>query len=306
MLSSLMSVRMLHVGRACYSAEKSALAHLRKSTGYTFANCKKALELHNNDVKEAEKWLRAEAQKMGWTKAQKVEGRTTAQGLVGVLIKNNIGALVEVNCETDFVARNKEFQNFIGKASQSCINYMSAVDSKNVTKIGIGSDALKNIKFTDDKSLGDHLALLIGTVGENATLKRAICYKTPESVNLVGYAHSTSEQVQNNDDGQLFGKYGAIAAFKSQAPVDAEKQELQKKILQHIVGMNPQKVGNKEQDEPNPSKDDETCLIYQEYLLDPDVVVGDLLEENGLEVLDFQRFACGENDASQSNQETSK
>lgn len=242
---------------------------------------------------------------MGWSKAQKVEGRTTAQGLIGVLIKNNIGALVEVNCETDFVARNKEFQNFIGKASQACLNYMSAVDSENIIKIGIGNDALKNIKCTDDKTLGDHLALLIGTVGENSTLKRAICYKTPASVNLVGYAHSTSEQIQNPDEGQLIGKYGAIAAFKSETPVDTEKQELQKKILQHIVGMNPEKVGNKENDEPNPSKDDETCLIYQEFLLDQDIIVGELLEESGLEVLDFQRFACGEQDSSQSNQEMS-
>lgn len=249
--------------------------------------------------------MRAEAQKLGWSKAQKVEGRTTAQGLVGVLIKNNIGALVEVNCETDFVARNKEFQSFMEKASQACINYMSAVDSENIIKIGIGNDALKNIKHTDDKTLGDHLALLIGTVGENATLKRAICYKTPQSVNLVGYAHSTSDQIQNRDDGQMFGKYGAIAAFKGQAPVDVEKQEVQKKVLQHIVGMNPEKVGNKEDDEPNESKDDETCLIYQEFLLDQDLIVGELLEENGLEVLDFQRFACGERDVSQSNQETS-
>lgn len=253
---------------------------------------------------QAEKWLRAEAQKMGWSKAQKVEGRTTAQGLVGVLIKNNIGALVEVNCETDFVARNKEFQSFLSKASHSCINYMSAVDSTNVTKIGIGSDALKNIKFSDDKTLADHLALLIGTVGENATLKRAICYKTPENVTLVGYAHSTSDQPQNMEDG-LFGKYGAIAAFKSQTPIDAEKHELQTKILQHIVGMNPVKVGDKENDERNASKDDETCLIYQEYLLDPDVTVGEVLEESGLEVLDFQRFACGEQDPTQNNQQTS-
>lgn len=253
---------------------------------------------------QAEKWLRDQAQKMGWSKAQKVEGRTTAQGLIGVLIQKNIGALVEVNCETDFVARNKEFQSFIGKASQSCLNYMSAVDSENIIKIGIGNDALKNIKYTDEKTLGDHLALLIGTVGENATLKRAICYKTPESVNLVGYCHSTSDQIQNHANGQLFGKYGAIAAFKSHTPVDDEKQELQKKILQHIVGMNPEKVGNKESDEPNTSKDDETCLIYQEFLLDPDIIVGELLEENGLEVLDFQRFACGEQD-SHTNQETS-
>uniref|UniRef100_A0A336L310 Elongation factor Ts, mitochondrial n=1 Tax=Culicoides sonorensis TaxID=179676 RepID=A0A336L310_CULSO len=298
MLGSLMSSRLFHMSRTCLSVEKSALASLRKATGYTFANCKKALELHNNDVKEAEKWLREEAQKLGWSKAQKVEGRTTAQGLIGVLVKNNIGALVEVNCETDFVARNKEFQKFIQQASESCHNYMSSVESKAIIKIGIGSDALKDISCQDGKTLGDHLALLIGTVGENATLKRAICYKAPESVSLVGYAHSTSEQIMNQEDGPLFGKYGAIAAFKVlQPPLDEGKQELQKKILQHIVGMNPVKVGDKESDEPESEKDDEKCLIYQEYLLDPELVVGELLEEQGLQVLDFQRFACGEQES---------
>lgn len=118
------------------AAEKSALAALRKATGYTFANCKKALELHNNDVKEAEKWLREQAQALGWAKVNKLEGRATAQGLVGVLVEKNIGALVEVNCETDFVARNSEFQTFLERASRSCVNYMSSIDSStNVTKV---------------------------------------------------------------------------------------------------------------------------------------------------------------------------
>lgn len=291
------SLRLLHVGRISYAAEKSALAALRKTTGYTFANCKKALELHNNDLNEAEKWLRQEAQKLGWSKANKLEGRSTVQGLIGVLIQKNIGALVEVNCETDFVARNNEFQTFLGKASTSCIKYMSNVEAKtNITKIGIGSDALKNITHEDGKTLGDHLALLIGTVGENATLKRAICYKVPDNVTLVGYTHSTSD-LQANKKEFLFGKYGAIAAFNSKT--DTEKSDLQQKIVQHIVGLNPQKIGNKDEDKPNDSKDDETCLIYQEFLLDPDIVVGELLEENGIEVLDFQRFACGETSSNQ-------
>lgn len=133
------SARFFHSTSAtCAAVEKSALAALRKSTGYTFANCKKALELHNNDVKEAEKWLRAQAQELGWTKANKLEGRTTAQGLIGILVEKNIGALVEVNCETDFVARNNEFQAFLELASNSCIHYMANIDSKtNLTKVFI-------------------------------------------------------------------------------------------------------------------------------------------------------------------------
>lgn len=105
---------------------------------------------------------------------------------------------------------------------------------------------------------------------------------------LVGYAHSTTDAA--NTGPCYKGKYGVIAAFKSNATTD----DVQKKILQHIVGLNPQKVGDQEKDEPNASKDDEVCLIYQEFLLDPEVQVGEVLEENGLQVLDFQRFQCGE------------
>lgn len=131
-----LSVRCFHINTTLQSAEKSALAKLRKATGYTFANCKKALELHNNDLNQAEKWLKEQAQAMGWTKANKLEGRTTAQGLVGVLVEKNIGAMVEVNCETDFVARNAEFQVFLERAAQSCIKYISGVDSTSkLTKV---------------------------------------------------------------------------------------------------------------------------------------------------------------------------
>lgn len=143
------------------------------------------------------------------------------------------------------------------------------------------------------------MALLIGTVGENTNLRRAICYKVPESLQLVGYTHSTSDQQQVA--GTFFkGKYGAIAAFRSTTEAGEDRLEVQKQILQHIVGLNPQKVGNKETDEPAKVKDEETCLIFQEFLMDPDVTVGELLEENGLEVVDFQRFECGESQVSNS------
>jgi len=273
----------------CATVEKSALAALRKATGYTFSNCKKALELHNNDVKLAEKWLKDQAQAMGWTKASKLEGRATAQGLIGVLVEKNIGALVEVNCETDFVARNSEFQTFVEKVSKSCVQYMNSIDdTTNLIKIGIAGNDLKNVAHIEGKTLGDHLALLIGTVGENASLKRAICYKVPDTMQLVGYAHPQNE----NSNGQFFkGKYGAIAAFK---PLKGSfKEELQKNVVKHIVGMSPKIIGNT-LDEPQENKDEEGCLIYQEYLLDPEVKVGDLLAENELQVVDFQRIATGE------------
>lgn len=274
------------------TAEKSALATLRKKTGYTFANCKKALEMHSNDLAKAEQWLQEQAQAMGWSKATKLEGRNTTQGLVGILVKNNIGAMVEVNCETDFVARNQSFQKFVQTASAACVRYMDQVEGDaNLTKVGLNGEALKQIKLDDGKSLGDHLALMIGTVGENASLNRAICYKAPESINLTGYVHpSPSEEVPS--DVPQFGKYGSILAFKH---TDTDSNgDVAKKVCQHVVGMKPSRIGDKTRDEPAKDKDDETCLIYQEYLADPSYTVAEVLEANHVEVVDFQRFECGE------------
>lgn len=288
--------RYLHSTRVLYATDKSALAALRKKTGYTFSNCKKALEMHNNDVVKAEEWLNKQAQSMGWSKATKLEGRATAQGLVGVLIQENIGAMVEVNCETDFVAKNENFRNFVEHASKVCAHYTEMTNfDGDLWKLGFESEALRNLRLEDGKTLGDHLALLIGTVGENATLKRAICFKTNNDLKLFGYTHPSSNTSPPRNVPQI-GKYGAIMAFRGVASND----ELHKNLCQHIVGMNPRKVGEVGKDEPNEVKDDEKCLLFQEYLVDPDLTVGEVLKENQIEIVDFQRYECGETDKEES------
>ena len=231
---------------------------------------------------------------MGWSKATKLEGRSTRQGLIGVLVQQNIATMIEVNCETDFVARNEHFQQFVDKASKACAHYISEVDNTNkITKIALESDSLRNLKLDDGKTLGDHLALMIGTVGENASLKRAICYKTPEAIRLCGYTHPAPDKAVT-DGSLLLGKYGAIAAFNSNSEKTEEILSVHRKICQHIVGMKPEKIGDVEADKPNEDKDDEKCLIHQEFLLDPDVTIGDILQENNVKIIDFQRFECGE------------
>lgn len=127
--------RFLHTGKYLCAIEKSALAALRKKTGYTFANCKKALELHNNDLTKAEQWLTQQAQALGWSKATKLEGRSTKQGLVGVLVRNNISAMVEVNCETDFVARNEHFQKFVENASIAVTKHAENFESNGFVRV---------------------------------------------------------------------------------------------------------------------------------------------------------------------------
>lgn len=103
---------------------------------------------------------------MGWSKATKLEGRSTSQGLIGVLVQNNIGTMIEVNCETDFVARNTNFRDFVEKATHACADYVLEVDNTSkITKIALECDSLRNLKLDDGKTLADHLALMIGTVG---------------------------------------------------------------------------------------------------------------------------------------------
>lgn len=230
---------------------------------------------------------------MGWAKATKLEGRSTQQGLIGVLVQKNIGALIEVNCETDFVARNKNFQEFVEKTSRACVNHLKNMPANDVlSKIEFQGESLKNLVLEDGKMLVDQLALLIGTVGENASLRRATCFKASDSIKLTGFTHPSPADLTNSENEVQIGKYGSIVAFKSENEVS---DNIKKNLCQQIVGMNPSKIGDKEKDEPSVEKDDEKCLIHQEYLLDPSITVGTLLENNNIEIVDFQRFECGEN-----------
>lgn len=77
--------------------DKSLLSQLRKETGFSFAKCMESLQLFNNNYDEAIMWLKAEAEKQGWEKATKLQGRTASEGLVGVLVDGNFGAMVEVS-----------------------------------------------------------------------------------------------------------------------------------------------------------------------------------------------------------------
>nr|CAH7731900.1 unnamed protein product [Callosobruchus chinensis] len=283
--------RSICTGKHSLAAEKSLLAALRKKTGYTFANCKKALEMHDNDLNRAELWLKSQAQALGWSKATKLEGRHTAQGLIGVAVNQYNGVMVEVNCETDFVAKNKEFQSMVEDATKCCLRYIESQQKpqENVAKFSLDSEQLKGLHSENDgKSLADKLALMIGTVGENATLKQGLGLKTCEGIHIVGYAHP-SGHVEN---GLQLGKLGGLLAYRSLGE-GCDHKEIAKGICQHIVGMRPTKIGT-EDDKPSSNKDEEACLIHQEYLLDDSVTVKELLEQNQLEIVDFKRLECGE------------
>ncbi|XP_012285738.1 elongation factor Ts, mitochondrial [Orussus abietinus] len=281
-------LRYVHINNFLWqSSNKALLAKLRKKTGYTFSNCKKALELHENDLQKAETWLKEQAQALGWSQAAKVQGRTTSQGLIAVVVDNNHGALVEINCETDFVARNKYFQNLTETVANAVLKYSASINSDEpVTRIPLDSETLKALPASDGKSLADHSALTIGSVGENLGIRRALCLSVQSGIFLSGCTHPAPTTPHS----VFFGRYGALVAYK----IASKHKTLGIQLCQHIIGMNPDKVGNPENDQPNPVSDDETTMIFQEFLLDPSVSVQQFLVGAQAEILDYARFEMGE------------
>ncbi|XP_036885998.1 elongation factor Ts, mitochondrial isoform X3 [Sturnira hondurensis] len=109
------------------ASSKELLMKLRRKTGYSFVNCKKALETCGGDLKQAERWLHEQAQKEGWSKAAKLHGRKTKEGLIGLLQEENTTVLVEVNCETDFVSRNLKFQQLVQQVALGTMLYCQSL-----------------------------------------------------------------------------------------------------------------------------------------------------------------------------------
>nr|CAG4651365.1 EOG090X0EI4 [Simocephalus serrulatus] len=282
----------------------SLLSTLRKKTGYAITNCKKALELNDNNIEEAECWLNAQAQAQGWAKAAKLQNRSTPNGLVGVALNESSAVMVELNCETDFVARNEKFQSLVAQVTEACFKNTIATASKlsqenTLLKMGYSSEQLGVLKMGDDsnQSLSDLLALNIGQIGENMTLRRgaALCSLRDDKIRFSSCTHP--QQVQG---GISLGKYAAVFAYEENLPsseipelgevIDLEK--LPKQLCQHIIGMNPKSIHRIES--TSTTNDEETALSDQEFLSHPEYTVGEILAHVGWQIKGFQRFECGE------------
>jgi len=313
----------------------SPLAELRKKSGYSLTLCKDALAKNENDVARAFQWLDEQAQAQGWNKAGKLEGRTTTQGLIGIQVKDNSAVMVELNCETDFVARNKQFLSLLQSVTD--LNLTAAADTSQLDgefsmKI-LEKEDLDEIKQPDGKNLADLLALNIGQIGENITLKRAVHFKSSlarSKLYLVGLTHPSGDVTKCS-----YGRWGVLLAIEKDPSIKLPKDEspisLGVKLCNHIIGMNPESVGNlqnpqtwpkskeksSEQEpiitesstvkgEENPygdydttaSEDEfktsETEMIHQPFLFDSDRLVRDVLFETGLDVKGFVRYEVGQ------------
>ncbi|XP_060898592.1 elongation factor Ts, mitochondrial isoform X1 [Labrus mixtus] len=280
-------VQSLHTGCHLLAAEKALLMKLRKSTGYTFINCKKALEKFDNDVSQAETWLNEQAQKEGWSKANKLEGRKAKEGLIGLFIGDKTAVMVEVNCETDFVARNENFQQLVKDVAFATLaHHQNKTQSKGgYVKSILAGDEVCKLSVDEGASLADRVALTIGRLGENMSVKRAVTLSVPAEWNVGSYIHGgVSSQTK-----VAMGRYGALVVFKGGK--EGEQDILGHKLGQHIVGEAPVSLGNMDD---LPCGESETRLLPQTFLGDPSRTVAQFLLGQQARVLDFVRFQCGE------------
>ena len=184
---------------------------LRDKTSAGMMDCKKALNETDGDIEAAIDWLR----KKGIAKADKKAGRVAAEGLVAVATAGTSGVLVEVNSETDFVARNAEFQTAVANVATAALG----VDS---------TEALRDAQV-EGKSVTDYLTALVAKIGENMSLRRMTKLSVSSGV-VEGYIHNAATTGM--------GKIGVLVALESTGDA-AALQTLAKKIAMHVAATSP-------------------------------------------------------------------
>jgi elongation factor Ts len=276
---------------------------LREKTGAGMMDCKGALNETNGDLEAAVDWLR----KKGLAKAAKKAGRTAAEGLVAVESSGRTAAIVEVNSETDFVARNEQFQAFVRETAKLAL-------------MGAGTlEALEATHFPGSQTtIRDRLQELIATIGENMTLRRVAKLEVTQGL-IATYVHNAVA------DG--LGKIGVLVALESPGDVD-QLSLLGRQIAMHVAATNPAALDASGIDaavveresailrEKNAGKPDhvmqkivesglksyykEVTLLEQPFVHDPSKSVGQILKEAAGKVgapvalKAFARFALGE------------
>lgn len=278
---------------------------LREKSGAGMMDCKKALTETAGDIEGAIDWLR----KKGLAAAAKKAGRVAAEGLVGIAAKGTSGVVVEINAETDFVARNDQFQGFVASVADLALT------------AGDDTEGLKNATLPSvGKTVEEHLTALIATIGENMNLRRAKRLTVSAGV-VASYVHSSVAPG--------LGKIGVLVALESTGNVD-RLAELGKQIAMHVAAANPLFLDSSSVDTAALDREravlteqatasgkppaviekmvegrirkyyEEVCLLDQVYVLDQESkvsgVVADLARELGTPVTltGFARFALGE------------
>ena len=265
---------------------------LREKTGAGMMDCKKALVEAEGNEEEAIKILREK----GILKAAKKSERITAEGLVEIYISDDkkVGAIVEVNSETDFVSKNAQFREF----TENVVKQVAKNNPKDV-------EALLAEKYIDDstKTVQEVLTDKIATIGENISIRRFERVETQNS--LASYIHGDGKigallDIKGGDDELGKDICMQIAAAKplyvNEEDVPEEDVNKEKEVLkaQVINEGRPENVADKIVEGRLGKFYQEICLVDQEYVKDPSQKVGALLKSKGAEVVSFVRFEKGE------------
>lgn len=282
----------------------SMVRDLREKTGVGMMDAKKALVETNGNLEEAVDLLRQK----GMAKAAKKSSRTAAEGLVVTKVEGTKGVVVEVNAETDFVARNEKFQTFVSNIAGIALNGADDLES------------LKGADYGDGKTVTDTLTGLIATIGENMSLRRVQSLSVGNGV-VVSYVHSglTAD----------LGKIGVLVALESEGDT-GKLQALGKQLAMHVAAAFPQFLDKdsvdpavvdrertvqletaKEEGKPEEIAQkmvegrmrkfyEEICLMEQTFVIDNETKISKLIENAASDVgapvklAGFTRFQLGE------------
>jgi len=278
------------------SITAAMVKELRDASGAGMMDAKKALTETSGDMEAAIDWLRTK----GLAKAAKKSGRTAAEGLIGVAVKGGVGVAVEVNSETDFVARNSDFQAIV-RAIAEVATEVSDLEALRGAKLG-------------EKTVEETVTEKIVTIGENLHLRRMV---SVEGESVASYVHNA---VADN-----LGKIGVLVALKgadngigrqiamhvaAAAPQSLSEADLDPAVLEREREVQTQKALEENAAASKPKPDavihnniipgrmkkflEEVTLLNQKFVINPDITVGQAAKDAGVEVVAYARLAVGE------------
>ncbi len=278
---------------------------LREKTGAGMMDCKKALNECEGELEAAIDWLR----KKGLSAAAKKAGRVAAEGLVAVAVAGNKGAVVEVNAETDFVARNETFQNYVTTLAGLVLEH------------GSDLDVVKEKPFPgSERNVADELTHLIATIGENMSIRRAQVVEVTNGV-VCSYVHNAllpnlgkigvlvgleteADAGSLNELGRSLSMHAAAAMpqFLSIDKVDGEALERERTVLkeQALAQGKPENIVEKMVDGRIRKYYEEVVFLEQKYVIDGESKVSQAIEITGkalgkpIVLVDFARYQLGE------------
>ncbi len=270
----------------------SQVKDLREKTGAGMMDCKKVLTETDGDMEKAIELLR----ERGIAKAAKKSGRVAAEGIVDAYISEDgkVGAIVEVNSETDFVAKNEDFKNFVMNVAKQVVEKQP----KDVEDL-LAQDSIE----VPGKTVNEVLVDKIATIGENMNIRRFVRFESEGLVEkyihgdgkiavLVNMAKGTNEVAKD----VCMQIAAARPEYLNEESVPADRVEKEKEILkaQTMNEGKPEAIAEKIVEGRIGKFFSEICLVDQSFVKNPDIKVSQLLKEKDAEIVEFARFEKGE------------